>query len=92
MISARRVLVVEDEASLADLARLYLERDGYVTRRLPALSTGRSTSLRFRVDRQVVIAEGRPLTAGGAAGWPPASGTSGWSAPGRPRWCRSPRR
>lgn len=30
MISARRVLVVEDEASLADLARLYLERDGYV--------------------------------------------------------------
>ncbi|MGN6612886.1 MAG: response regulator transcription factor [Angustibacter sp.] len=30
MTSARRVLVVEDEASLADLARLYLERDGYV--------------------------------------------------------------
>ncbi|HEX3002771.1 MAG TPA: response regulator transcription factor [Angustibacter sp.] len=30
MISARRVLVVEDEASLVDLARLYLERDGYV--------------------------------------------------------------
>ena len=29
MNSARRVLVVEDEASLADLARLYLERDGY---------------------------------------------------------------
>nr|WP_200942149.1 response regulator transcription factor [Angustibacter sp. Root456] len=30
MTGARRVLVVEDEASLADLARLYLERDGYV--------------------------------------------------------------
>ncbi|MGN6301484.1 MAG: response regulator transcription factor [Angustibacter sp.] len=30
MTSARRVLVVEDEASLADLARLYLERDGYL--------------------------------------------------------------
>ncbi len=30
MSNARRVLVVEDERSLADLARLYLERDGYV--------------------------------------------------------------
>jgi DNA-binding response OmpR family regulator len=30
MRNARRVLVVEDETSLAELARLYLERDGYV--------------------------------------------------------------
>jgi DNA-binding response OmpR family regulator len=30
MSNARRVLVVEDEPSLAELARLYLERDGYV--------------------------------------------------------------
>jgi DNA-binding response OmpR family regulator len=30
MPSSRRVLVVEDETALADLARLYLERDGYV--------------------------------------------------------------
>jgi DNA-binding response OmpR family regulator len=29
MSSVRRILVVEDERALADLARLYLERDGY---------------------------------------------------------------
>ncbi len=36
------------------------------TRRLRALRAGHSVSMRFRVDGRVVIAEGRPLTSGGA--------------------------
>ncbi|HEX3002770.1 MAG TPA: HAMP domain-containing sensor histidine kinase [Angustibacter sp.] len=36
------------------------------TRRLKALRAGRSVSMRFRVDGRVVLAEGRPLTTGGA--------------------------